>query len=184
MKIRTVLLLVILTVHVSMHPPAMQRQAATLKASASESDTCLSGYKIAGTIPKGYEDFLMLWVDDPCICQKEIACDNVKTTLAPDAGGKVRVCGRVVFKGSRYPQGDNNSDGKYLSYEFAEARLAVAEDKLPQLIFSTRQHDGISYKFAGRYSADFQLNGTMIRLKDGKRVSKIKIAFTQYRIIE
>jgi hypothetical protein len=80
----------------------------------------IGGNKIAGKHPKFYQQLLVMWVDQIDTCRRAVPV-NRREDFLPDASGRISVCGRVVFKDWRYPQGDSNSDGKYRSYEFKEA---------------------------------------------------------------
>jgi hypothetical protein len=192
MRVRSILSLAILMLNTPIQTLA-QRPVPGHKVMTAEAGNCFGGNKIAGTPPKEYEGLLVFWIEHICICRRDVGCEE-KRNLEPDANGRIAVCGRVVFKGSAYPQGDSDSDGKYLTYEFAQAHLTDIKGKPIQLIFRTKQRDGVSYRFTGRYlgksqagaSADrIQLVGTMTKLKSEKRVSRAAaLAFAPYNIKE
>ena len=81
-----------------------------------------------------------------------------------------------------------------LSYLLAKHSNPDIKGKPIQLIFRTKQRDGVSYRFTARYlgksqagaSADrIQLVGTMTTLKSEKRVSRAAaLAFAPYNIKE
>ena len=169
-----------------------ERKATSHRIADSGGGDYISGNKIVGTSPKGYEDLLVLWVDNVCIC-RNVDCEGTRKNLTPDSRGRIAVCGRIVFKGWRYPQGDSDFDGKYISYEFEEACLIDIWKKPIRLIFRTKKHDGTSYRFVGSYldppeesgsGIITHLKGKMIKLKHGKKVSETEIAFSPYQIIE
>jgi hypothetical protein len=152
----------------------------------------IGGNQIAGKHPKCYQDFLVMWVDRIGICRRDAAV-NRRQNLLPGASGRISVCGRVVFKGWRYPQGDTDSDGKYRSYEFKEAYLIDLGEEPVRLVFDTRELDGVGYHFEGVYlekrrvqsdDESIHLEGEMTKFLSGRKVSQAKLHFSPYRIIE
>ena len=156
----------------------------------------IGGNKIAGDRPKGYEDFLVLWVDfNPAAFRKfpltkQSMKQSVQESLYPDSQGRIAVGGRVVFKGLRHPQGSSTSDGEYLSFEFSEAYLIDLDARPIGLIFDTAPIDGVHYHFEGKYVDDktgrdgVHLEGTMRKLRNGEKLTETDLSFVPYNIIE
>ena len=184
-------LLLILTVILILSPPAVAQNSENRVAEALGGDY-IGGNKIVGESPAGYEDFLVMWVDDIGICRKDVPV-NRRENLLPDRSGRIAVCGRVVFKGWRYPQGGSDSDGKYLSYEFKEAYLIERKGGPVRLAFDTKAVNGVSYHFEGVYlqnrnnqSGDggAHLEGKGRKLQNGRKITETTLRFSPYIIIE
>ena len=184
-------LLLILTAILILSPSAVAQTPGSRVADALGGGY-IGGHRIAGKPPNGYDDFLVMWVDDIGICRKGIPV-NRKENLLPDLGGRIAVCGRVVFKGWRYPQGVSDSDGKYLSYEFNKAYLIEHKAEPVRLAFDTKAVDGVSYHFEGVYSEHrkdqpgdgrVHLEGKMSKLHKGRKVAETTLRFSPYAIIE
>jgi hypothetical protein len=101
----------------------------------------IGGNEIVGEPPEGYGDLLVLWVDQ--CTDRLIAKKQTKDRHDLDSSVTMPVCGRVVFKGLRYPQGGRDADGKYLSYEFNWAYLKDQERPV-RLVFDTNDVDGVT----------------------------------------
>ena len=152
----------------------------------------IGGNKIAGKHPKGYQQFLVMWVDEIGICRRDVPV-NRRENFVPDASGRISVCGRVVFKDWRYLHGDSDSDGKYRSYEFKEAYLIDLGEGPVRLAFDARELDGVGYHFEGIYlekgnaqpdEGSIHLEGEMSKFQRGRKVSQAKLRFSPYWIIE
>lgn len=145
----------------------------------------IGGNKIVGDLPKGYEDFLMLWVDYKVPKGYDVSSnDAYRPLLIPDKEGKIAVGGRVVFKGKA---------SKYLSYEYKSASLIERANEPIRLIFDTEVVEGVSYHFEGTYLGrkgnsstgnNVQLGGKMTKLVNGQRVAEHTMRFSPYIILE
>ena len=149
----------------------------------------VSGNIITGPPPAGYERFLVMWVDDPGICRRDVHV-NLRENFLPDAAGRIAICGRVVFQGKNFPQGGSVADGKYLSYEFKDAHLIDLKGTPVRLEFITRTVEGVYYRFHGTYlehqnaTEGMYLEGNMTKFVNGQRVSENKLRFSRYVIME
>jgi hypothetical protein len=145
----------------------------------------IGGNKIIGDLPKGYEDFLALWVDYNVPKDYHLSSvDAYRSLLVPDKEGKIAVGGRVVFKGKA---------SRYLSYEYKSALLVEKPGESIKLIFDTEVVEGVSYHFEGTYlerkkdsfaGHSLHLEGVMTRLVNGQRVAENKLRFLPYAILE
>lgn len=140
----------------------------------------IGGHKIVGEPPSGYEGFLMLWVDD---------CRLFGIKPDPNPGSTMVVCGRVVFKGPRYPKGGSAADGKYLSYEFGDAHLVYREGQEVRLVFDTLAVDHVRYHFGGVFDEiegkgsggeKKHLSGLMTRIVESQGTIDTKLSFSAY----
>lgn len=149
----------------------------------------ISGNKIAGQPPAGYERFLVMWVDDPGICRKDLDV-RTRENYLPDTSGRIAVCGRIVFEGKNFPNGGSVADGNYLMYTFKEAYLIDLKEKPVLLEVVTQEVDGVYYRFSGTYAehpsstSNVYLFGNMSRFVDGKLVSENTMGFAPFNIIE
>ena len=149
----------------------------------------ISGNKITEQTPAGFERFLVMWVDDPGICRRDVHV-NIKENFLPDAAGKIAVCGRIVFQGKNFPRGGSVADGKYLTYEFKSAYLVDLKEAPVRLELITVTLDGVHYRFGGTYLEQpngndaVYLEGNMTKFVNGQRVSETKLRFSPYVIIE
>ena len=149
----------------------------------------ISGNKIAGQPPAGYKRFLVMWVDDPGICRRDLHV-NTKENFLPDATGRIAICGRVVFQGKHFPKGGSVADGKYFSYEFKEAYLVDLKGTPVRLEFITRTVDGVHYRFNGTYleprneNQAVYLEGNITKFANGQRLTETKLRFVPYVIME
>lgn len=143
----------------------------------------IAGYKISGQLPAGYEKFLVMWVDDPGICRRELQLRN-RDNYLPKPDGRIAICGRVVFQGKNFPKGVSDVDGHYLCYEFKEAYLVDLKETPVRLEFVTQMVDGVNYRFNGSYLESSiepdvaYLEGTLTKLVNGQPVSETKLRFS------
>ena len=179
MKVLSILVLTFILSSSAISQPSGRRVADSI------GSNFIGGNKIAGDMPKGYEDFLMLWVDYKIPQGYSLnSIDAFRSLLIPDKGGKIVVGGRVVFKGKV---------SKYLSYEYKSASLIEKANAPIRLIFDTEIVEGVSYHFAGTYlerrgdssvSENVHLEGVMTKRVNGQKVSENKLRFSPYIILE
>jgi len=154
----------------------------------SEGGKYIGGYRIAGQPAAGYQRFLVMWVDDPGICHRDLHV-NTKERYLPDKSGRIAICGRVVFKGNNFPDA-SVPDREYLSYEFKEAYLIDIKEKRIRLELATETVDGVYYRFSGDYveppnmTGNIYLMGNMSRFLNGQAVSLMTLGFSRYGIVE
>ena len=145
----------------------------------------IGGNKIVGDFPKGYEEFLVLWVDYKVPQGYNLSSvDAFRSLLIPDKEGKIAVGGRVVFKGKV---------SEYLSYEYKSASLIEKANEPIKLIFDAEVVEDVSYHFEGTYlekqgdssaRENVHLEGVMTRLVNGQKVAENKLRFSPYIILE